>query len=388
VQTIQDKSPFINALGQPSTEGHRHVAEAWQRRCVPVDLLLRDLREKASTTQDVWMDARDIRLDGEFRLEGMSLTPFALSGLARYTDCPSVMLSYLSEKGYSAQAADHLNREISRLGSRKFLVRLISGQDGLAQVRAFCSDRYAILDNADALQMVIEAFPRGALEDILTCHTDGDDDSFRTMLLAPDYIQSYPDSDYGVGVSVQNSEVGRVPFGLDSMSFRAICQNGCVHGSSVHGSLSRKHQGRIDRDDLRSAIRQTVVDALDHGRDALRAVQYLKTVPVPLPNETITILSRENGLDRDEARNWLKGVQMTLGEPSFNWEDTAFALVQGLTRSARDATSLRRANLERIADRLISPADMSGVSVINEHWRRITERAESVERKHVLAICN
>lgn len=388
MQTVQDSTTFKNALGQPSTETHRHVAEVWQRHCVPVDQLMSTLREKEARIEDIWLKAQDINLDGDFKLNGMSLTPFALTGLARYTDCPAVMLSYLTDKGYSQQAADHLNREIGDLGNRQFLVRTIGDATGTTHIRAFCSDRYAVFDNADALQLVVDAFPRGAVEDVLACHIDDDGDSFRAMLLTPDYIQTYPDSDYGVGVSLQNSEVGLVPFGLDSMSFRAVCQNGCVHGSAIHGSLSRKHQGKIDLNELRLDIKRTVVDALDHGRDAMRVVQYLKTIQVPRLNETITMLSRENGLDKAESKAWLVGVEKTLTEPRFDWEGTAFALVQGLTRSARDSSGMRRAHMERTADRIISPADMSGTDVIRNHWRQVNDRAENVDPKLVAALNN
>lgn len=386
MQLIQDTPAFTNALGQESTETHRHVAKEWQRRCTPADEILRGLRERESFAEDLWISANQIKLDDDFRLNGMALTPFALAGLTRYTDCPAVMLSYLKGKGFSAQAASHINREIGRMGDRSFLMRTIQDGKGSPTVRAFCSNRYAILDNADALEIVLDSMPRGAMEDVLACHVDDDGDSFRAMLLSPDYIQSFPDSDFGVGLTVQNSEVGLVQFGLDSMSFRAICRNSCVHGKELHGSVSRKHQGSIDMDQLRLDVRKAVGLALNHGRDSVLTMQKLKTIGLANSEKMIVQLSREHGLDRDEAKGWHRGLGETLKEPTMNWEGTAYALFQGLTRSATYQKGVERSRIEAVASKIMAPTVPIESAVLNDYWIRLSERAESVTDKALASL--
>lgn len=385
---IQDNSTLRSPIAEVPLILHRHVATNWLRRCKPADQVLRDLREHEHRHEDIWMSGSDIRLDEQFMVDNMELTGLALNGLLRFTSVPLAMVRYLRDKGFHGLAVGHLNREFESLGSRQFFVRTTQVDRGKRFIRAFCSSRYAPMSNADTLQLAMEAFPRGAAEDLLVCHLEDDGDTFRAMMLAPDFVQTFPDSDYGVGVSLQTSEVGILPILLESLSYRSVCANGMLLGSQSHGRLSRKHQGNIDMDELRMAFKRTVVDALDHGRDATKAMQLLKTVSLSDTERSIVLLSREYGLDRDESKSWHKGVGLTLEEPGANWEGTAFALIQGLTRSARDTSGIQRANLERTANRIMGPEVLTGATNLQEHWRRINERAESVDERQLAALLN
>ena len=385
---IQDNSTLTSPVAEVPLNLHRHVASNWLRRCKPADQVLRDLRDQEYRHEDIWMSGSDIRLDEQFMVDDMELTGLALNGLLRFTSVPLAMVRYLRDKGFHGQAVDHLNREFESLGSRQFFVRTTQDDQGKRFIRAFCSSRYAPMSNADTLQMAMEAFPRGAAEDLLVCHLEDDGDTFRAMMLAPDFVQTFPDSDYGVGVSLQTSEVGILPILLESLSYRSVCANGMLLGSQSHGRLSRKHQGNIDLDELRLAFKRTVVEALDHGRDATKAMQLLKTVSLPDTDRSIVLLSREHGLDKEESKSWHKGVVQTLQEPGADWEGTAFALIQGLTRSARDNAGIQRANLERTANLIMGPKVLTGATDLRDHWRRINERAESVDERQLAAFLN
>ena len=392
-----DNGNWFNAIGLQSTETHKHVAKIWQDKCVSLESFYSTLKAQDANKVDVVKPESAIRLkDASTLLDGTPLTKSGMNSLRLFTDIPSSMISFMDERGYSDELVKFVNDELNRReqdwsnkgkDSREFRVRTRHDDDGNPVARAIVSERYGVIDNLEAMEMIIDALPsKDAIKDALASHLHNDGDDMFGNLLLPDNIKSEPDSDYGVGIAFRNSEVRNSTFKVSPFLFRAICLNGMIWGrqdSSI--KVNQRHMGNIDKQELREEVRRAIVVALSQGNDLLALLGHSKHVEVKNPEQVIAQLSRDNKMTIAQGKLWHKGYLESLQEASGHSHDrTAFGIVNGLTRSAQQYTGSTREQMETIASAILAPAIDADLQTISKRWGLISERAKSLDDDTVL----
>ena len=232
-----DNGNWFNAIGLQSTETHRHVAKAWQDKCKSLEDFYAIVKAQAENKADVEKPESQIRLkDANTLVDGTPLTKGGINSLRLFTDIPSSMISFMQERGYENEMVKFVNDELNRRESewtdkgkepREFRVRTRHDENGNTVARAIVSERYGVIDNLEALEMIIDSLPKGSsLKDALASHLHNDGDDMYGNLLLPDNMKSEPDSDYGVGIAFKNSEIRNRPFKFSPSLFKAIRLNG------------------------------------------------------------------------------------------------------------------------------------------------------------------
>ena len=392
-----DNGNWFNAIGLQSTETHRHVAKIWQDKCVSLESFYSTLKAQDANKVDVVKAESAIRLqDSSTLLDGTPLTKSGMNSLRLFTDIPSSMISFMEERNYNDELVKFVNDELNRRerewankgkDAREFRVRTRHDDDGNTVARAIVSERYGVIDNLEAMEMIIDALPsKDAIKDALASHLHNDGDDMFGNLLLPDNIKSEPDSDYGVGIAFRNSEVRNSTFKVSPFLFRAICLNGMIWGrqdSSI--KVNQRHMGNIDKQELREEVRRAIVVALSQGNDLLTLLGHSKHVEVKNPEQVIAQLSRDNKMTIAQGKLWHKGYLESLQEASGHSHDrTAFGIVNGLTRSAQQYTGSTREQMETIASAILSPAIDADLQAISKRWGLISERAKSLDDDTVL----
>jgi hypothetical protein len=392
-----DNGNWFNAIGLQSTETHKHVAKIWQDKCVSLESFYSTLKAQNDNKVDVVKPESAIRLkDASTLLDGTPLTKSGMNSLRLFTDIPSSMISFMDERGYNDELVKFVNDELNRReqdwsnkgkDSREFRVRTRHDDDGNTVARAIVSERYGVIDNLEAMEMIIDALPtKDAIKDALASHLHNDGDDMFGNLLLPDNIKSEPDSDYGVGIAFRNSEVRNSTFKVSPFLFRAICLNGMIWGrqdSSI--KVNQRHMGNIDKQELREEVRRAIVVALSQGNDLLTLLGHSKHVEVKNPEQVIAQLSRDNKMTISQGKLWHKGYLESLQEASGHSHDrTAFGIVNGLTRSAQQYTGSTREQMETIASAILAPAIDADLQAISKRWGLISERAKSLDDDTVL----
>jgi len=387
-----DNGNWFNSIGLQSTETHRHVAKVWQDKCVSLESFYSTLKAQDVNKVDVVKAESAIRLkDSATLLDGTPLTKSGMNSLRLFTDIPSSMISFMEERGYNDELVKFVNDELNRRErewsnkgkeAREFRVRTRHDDDGNTVARAIVSERYGVIDNLEAMEMIIDALPsKDAIKDALASHLHNDGDDMFGNLLLPDNIKSEPDSDYGVGIAFRNSEVRNSTFKVSPFLFRAICLNGMIWGrqdSSI--KVNQRHMGNIDKQELREEVRRAIVVALSQGNDLLTLLGHSKHVEVKNPEQVIAQLSRDNKMTIAQGKLWHKGYLESLQEASGHSHDrTAFGIVNGLTRSAQQYTGSAREQMETVASAILSPAIDSDLQAISKRWNLISERAKSLD---------
>ena len=383
---------WVNAIGLQSTASHRHVAKQWQDKCTPLEDFYATIVKQAENKVDIVKPESAIRLkDANTLLDGTPLTKGGLNSLRMFTDIPSSMLSFLEERGYGDHMVTFVNDELSRRetewnnkgkDAREFRVRTRHDDDGNTVARAVVSERYGVIDNAQAMEILINALPSSSdLKDILASHVFNDGDDMFGNLLLPDMMKSEPDSDYGVGIAFRNSEIRNATFKVSPFLFRAICLNGMIWGrQNSEIKVNQRHMGKIDLNELQTQVTRAVAVALTQGNDLLTLLGHSKQVEVKNVEQTIAQLSRDNKLTIMQGKLWHKGYLDSLHETAGHQHDkTAFGIVNGLTRSAQEYTGSTREQMETLASSILSPAIDSDLQAISKRWGLISERAKALD---------
>lgn len=391
-----DNGNWFNAIGLQSTETHRNVAKVWQDKCLSLETFYDALKKQAEGKIDVEKPESAIRLqDATTLIDGTPLTKGGINSLRQFTDIPSSMITFMQERGYDNELVKFVNDELSRReaewnnkgkDAREFRVRTRKDDDGNQVARAIVSERYGVIDNLEAMEMIIDSLPsKSALKEALASHLFNDGDDMYGNLLIPDNMKSEPDSDYGVGIAFRNSEIRNATFKVSPFLFRAICLNGMIWGrqdSSI--KVNQRHMGKIDRAELSEQVRRAITVALTQGNDLLTLMGHAKQVEVNNVGNTIAQLSRDNKLTGLQGKLWHKGYIDSLQESSGHvHENTAFGIVNGLTRSAKEYNGSTREQLETVASAILAPAIDADLQAISKRWGLISERAKALDEETV-----
>jgi len=384
---------WFNSIGLQSTATHRHVAKVWQDKCTPLADFLETVKEQSTHKVDVTARESDIRLkDSSTLINGMPLTDSGLDSLRMFVGMPSSIISFCKERGYDDEMVKFMNDELDRRESewgnkgkdaREFRLRIRHDDEGNDVIRTIVSERYGVIDNHEAMDIVRDALP--SLDDALASHIFNDGDDIFGNILLPDHMKSEPDSDYGVGIAFKNSEIRNSTFRISPFLFRAICLNGMIWGrqdSSI--KINQKHLGNIDLVDLRLQVKHAVQIALTQGNDMLTLMGYAKQVKVNDPLATIALLARDQKMTIEQGKLWHKGYLDSLHERHGDvHEKSAFGIINGLTRSAQDYKGATREQMETTASLILAPAIDSSLQEISKRWGLIDARAKQLEQKTV-----
>ena len=382
---------WFNAIGLQSTEAHRHVAVQWQNKCTPFSDFVETVQKQSKHKEDKVKRESEIRLkDANTLLDGTPLTKSGMNSLRMFTDIPSSMISFLQEREYDDELVRFVNDELDRRERewnhsgkepRDFRVRVRHDVDGNDVIRAIVSERYGVIDNHEAMDMIVNSLP--SLKDALASHIHNDGDDIYGNVLLPDYMKSEPDSDYGVGIAFRNSEIRNSTFKISPFLFRAICLNGMIWGrQNSEITVNQRHMGKIDLNELQEQVTVAVKVALTQGNDLLTLMSLSKQVKVENPLATIAMLARDNKMTIEQGKLWHKGYLDSLHEKHGDvHEKSAFGIVNGLTRASQDFKGSTREQMETTASYILSPAIDSDLQAISKRWGMIGDRANQLGDK-------
>ena len=388
-----DNGNWVNAIGLQSTATHRHVAKVWQDKCTPFSDFVSAVKSQVEFKEDIVKKESEIRLkDANTLIDGTPLTKSGMNSLRMFTDIPSSMVSFLSERGYDEELTKFVNAELdlrekqwndNGKDPRDFRVRTRQGNDGEQVIRAIVSERYGVIDNYSALEMIANSMP--SLEGALASHIFNDGDDIYGNVLVPDHMKSEPDSDYGVGIAFRNSEIRNSTFKISPFLFRAICLNGMIWGrENSEISVNQKHMGTIDLDKLQEQVTIAVKVALSQGNDLMTLLSLSKQVKVKDEIATIALLARDNKMTIEQGKAWHKGYLDSLSEARGDvHEKSAFGIVNGLTRASQDYNGSTREQMETIASKILAPSIDADLQAISKRWGMIDELAKQMGEKTI-----
>lgn len=305
--------------------------------------------------------------DGDLRLRVGAAGQFKINDLAheQIADRLEIPRRYYERLRTGTGTIDLLENNVNHWFSHKPENRMVRTLDD--RVRAFLSDRYRPLDNADLAEAVLPALFEHAGLEIESCEITEQ----RLYLKAVNpRVQGEvkPGDVVQAGVLISNSEVGCGSLSIAPLTFRLVCRNGLVMGDGV---LRKYHAGKAlggagdemlpwERlsDETRQAtdkalwlqVRDLAKAALDEAifAGALAKMQEAAGQKIEAgPQEVVEVAGRRFGLQEGEKTSILKAL--IEGADLSRW-----GFINAVTRASQDAASYDRAtDLERLGGQIL-----------------------------------
>ena len=413
---------FTTALGHQATPGHRHVSNVWGSKQPALVDYIQTIKEDGINKQDILVPIKNLTVTPDLRIVGTGsylglesdnapvdaqvLNPalknlvmrmYATDAKSEANDSNSFGVPscynmntarWMIEHGHSDQLAGHINeglqeslanlkRETSQ--DKGLLLRCRRNGDGDYFAEGVLSELYGIIDNDDVLSMIADNFPDQHKKGLLASHASYNGRDMNLNILVPDLCKERPDSEYGVGIAVRNSETGRYTLKLSAFLFRAICLNGCIWDRKESEiKVNKKHLGRIDWEALKSDIQQVIQFGLSEGELLLGQFDLAQQIAVENPMKTIACLGKTNKLSVGETKAWYSNFLK--GE----YENNAFGVINGLTQAAQEFEGNARVELESKASHILTPSLEADINAIGKQWKEyeiLTARAWKTEEK-------
>ena len=212
-------------------------------------------------------------------------------------------------------------------------------------VRAILSDRYAPLDNAELLGILIPLL-EGYFEVRGIALTP---ESLHLRLVDPRLCREVlPNDRLMVGIHVANSEVGKRAVTVDALVWRLVCLNGLVR--LVRGkSLLRQRHVSWDRPRFADALNRAVCEAVTAGACLIDRLQAATREHVPDMEGVIRAIAQQAMLTQ-AVQDRVKQALLSTPPPQ---QERVYGLVQALTYTAQSLAPDDRYDLEVMAGRLL-----------------------------------
>ena len=235
-----------------------------------------EIQRQQNAKQDYLADTSALSMvDGDegikFQIEGME--PFGVNDLAhsqigQYLEIPA---KYYERMRYSSPEllTENVNHWLHKTETpERRMVRTLDGN-----VRAFLSDRYRRIDNADVAETVLPIIGRMDGAQVMSCEITERrmyikvvNPRIQTEVRVGDVVQS--------GIIISNSEVGLGSVSVSPLIYRLACTNGMVAQDT---GVRKYHIGKINSADFDMSIfRDETIEADDRAfllkvRDAVTA---------------------------------------------------------------------------------------------------------------------
>lgn len=343
---------FVHAnQAMAEEEGFRNVSRKWLDTTISIDDGLELIEKDRAKTIDIYATIKDFsiitdenRVFFEYK-DGRRFAPTEHAWSQIGTRCEigttiiqKLLTNPLTLKGEVRYERDENDARTLKTLLENFIRRFDQEKTFLFRtrgefLRAMLTDRFAILDNRWYLETLRERIPEGRLS-----HLKGDSDTIYSNLLIPDTIREEEDSDYGGMLSIGNSEIGERRLSSWPSIFRAICQNGCIHGAKRGVALSYVHRGiNINYEELKAKIYENLekqIPLLPMGIDMLLHTKQLKWRGSVEP--LFAEIYLQNKLSKQQAKSLLTGFDNEIVSTGTKQDvRSLFGIIQAITRAGQ-----------------------------------------------------
>ncbi len=388
---VDTHGTFRTAFDETADTTHTKVSLDWRARCIPATSLFERVYDAAQHNVDVETAESNVRITNALTLpDGTCFTHGGLRSLMFFAGIPVKMQDWLGMYEYLPDLARFCNEALDRREqdwadkgkpARKFMVRMRKDNNGKHVVRAVLSGQYARFDNHEACKMIESALP--TMDDVLVTHGWTNQDAIMLDLLLPDTMKDDPTSQWGVGFSFSNNEIGGGTFSVEPYVFRSINRTGYRWGGfSTVVNVDQRHIGRINHTKLQSEVKRAIDIALTEGRSMLNLLSLAQSVRINDPALVISGLTKEAKLTSSDIE--LVARKYVTGQSDPRTNGTAFGIVEAIAIAASEENGERRVALEASAGRLVAPKLTSTVTDIEKHWNDIESTAARKGDKDII----
>lgn len=204
-------------------------------------------------------------------------------------------------------------------------------------VRAFLSDRYAVLDNMEVVTGIVKIRQEAPDMNIKDFYMD--ENYFNLRCVFPEKLNMNGRKDpVFLGVNLLNSEVGLKRVTIEVCLWRQVCSNGLIIAESHEVLFNQRHLF-VKHENLTVNFLTALNKAYEVGKGYLQ--KFRDTSDIIVDDEKITHLLTEL------PESFAEKVNFSIEEP------TLFGLINAITSSAKELPFEQRYEMEKFAGKLL-----------------------------------
>ncbi len=308
----------------------------------------------APTSSLSMLDSGEFHLETNNGSETMPATPYAHAQMASRLSIPKPYYDRMRSESPDLLSAN-VNHWLGAKQKETSLIRTLRGQ-----MRAFLSNRYRIVDNADILAVALPELADNNSLKIVSCNVTDQkmyvkvvNTNLEAAIAVGDTVQA--------GFTLSNGELGNGSICVEPFIYRLICTNGM---SVPDRKIRKNHAGRVtENEDLYASDTQQAIDSAFKlkVRDLIRSAISISTFHeivadlqaakndqiVGSTTKAVEVTAKAIGLNSDESSKVLEHL-IRAGDL------TRFGMLNAVTRSAEDIESYDRATeIERLGSSVL-----------------------------------
>lgn len=367
--TLLEGSFVFTQQGVAAEQGFRNVSKDWYPKTKSFEEGLEQLEQDISARRDIKFDMKQLgfNLDSnglsvQIGDEKFTPTDWAARQVCNWLDVPQTLWTrYATGKPGDLEVLKHAFENGRNQVEESKTMTFRTYQDGT--LRAMMSEGYSIVDNRWYLETLQQCIPGGRLS-----HFDKSDaDNIFGNILIPDTIREEDDSDYGGMLSVGNSEIGQRLISQCPSIFRAICQNGMIHGATKGIEMRKRHRG-LELNLLAASIAQNIQKQIPLLGDGIKRLLETRAnlTTVAMSNifaAVAKVHKMSNGVIQESAKQWLQNSK----------EKSLFGVIDGITRAGQKFAPDVWVSCDEIGGKLIESGS-SGWDAIQAISKTITTK--------------
>ena len=346
-----------------------------------LNALAATLLRQAQAKRDYLVDTRALRFEtvagGESKItlmaeesEAFLVNDFTHRQIADRLGIPARYFDMMREKN-----PELLGTNVNSWFAAKPEKRLLRTLDGT--VRAFLSDRYRRMDNAEVAEAVLPIISELPEAEVISCELT-QTKMYIKVVNRRLQLDVRPGDTVQAGFVLSNSEVGAGSVRVEPLVFRLVCSNGLIvpdYGQKryhVGRALEAEESQAIYRDETLAAddaaflmkVQDTVRLAVDQAKFAHLVNRLRDAAGEPLsgnPVSAVELLANRHSLTQDESGGVLRHL-VTGGDFS------RYGLLNAVTRTSQEVADYDRATeLERLGGKIMT--------LDSKEWRELAVAA-------------
>ena len=333
-----------------------------------LNTLAATLLRQAQVKRDYLVDTRALRLDagadgdGKLTLMAEEAETFLVNDYTHRQIADRLGIPARYYDRMREENPELLSTNVNAWFAAKPEKRLLRTMDGKA--RAFLSDRYRRMDNAEVAEAVLPIISELPEAEVVSCELT-QTKMYIKVVNRRLQLDVRPGDTVQAGFVLSNSEVGAGSVRVEPLMFRLVCTNGLIvpdYGQKryhVGRALEAEESQAIYRDETLAAddaaflmkVQDTVRLAVDQAKFAHLVTRLREAAGEPLsgnPVSAVELLANRHALTQDESGGVLRNL-VTGGDFS------RYGLLNAVTRTSQEVTDYDRATeLERLGGKIMT----------------------------------
>lgn len=332
--------------------------------------IFNEIEEKSGSMEDYYINSKGLSIDEDsghivgsganyLNVEEVFPIDYSLSEIAKdeffhRMKMPIKYFKDLLEDGYFNLVKNHIDHNCYNMKEKKFLIRTLENEENGRYIRAFLTDKYCIFDDYDLFTILKDKLNDKNMKYEISKFVKNE--SITSMRITFPELEKNIDSKkkkgdiLKAGLLILNSEIGLHSINVYPLVYRVVCDNGLTvwqKDTSQKELFYRRHMG-LSYSEMSEFVEVAIDKAIEKSFESMNKLEKTKDIEIELPEFKIEDICDKNRIAKSISKNIIEEYNN-----SWNGDKSLFAIINSMTRVARELDVEDRIEVEKTASKFL-----------------------------------